>query len=154
MFCCTNICPWTLSFYCIFPSSILVINSFNNSSHKTRLFAYKNAINEPCLTFSVRTSITMINKSRLKADPWWTPTFTENELYSSSSSETAVLQPLWREITPFIKYSGTPFCLKVKWITSLGSQSNIFSRSTIIKKQLLIFGSESFIKSFWNKQHQ
>ena len=37
--------------------------------HKTRSSAYNNSINEPYLTSSVRISITMINKSGLKADP-------------------------------------------------------------------------------------
>ena len=69
------------------------ITSFNDFSHKTRSFAYNNSINEPSPTFSIRTSITIIKKSGLKADPWWTSTCTENELDTSASTETGVLQP-------------------------------------------------------------
>ena len=72
-------------------------------------------------------------KSGLKAAPLWTPTFTENELDSSPSTKTAALQP-YRDITPLTKYSGIHFYLKAKQITSLGTRSKAFSRSTKIKK--------------------
>ena len=79
----------------------------------------------------------MINKSGLKADPWWTTTFTENEPDSSISIETTVLQPLKRD-SIFTKYFGTTFCLKEKQIASLGTRSKAFSRSTIVKNFLLL----------------
>ena len=71
----------------------LFITSFNYSPHKTRSSAYNKSINEPSLTSSVWTFTTMVNKSGVKADPWWTSTFTENELDCSLSTETAILQP-------------------------------------------------------------
>ena len=37
----------------------------------------------------------------------------------------------------YIIYSGTPFHLKATWITSLGTRSKAFSRSTIIKNSFL-----------------
>ena len=81
-----------LSSTAFFHLPYLAITSFNDSPHGTRSSAYKNFINEPSLTSSVRTFITMINKIALKADLWWTPAFTENELDSSPSTEAAVLQ--------------------------------------------------------------
>ena len=128
----------------------LSITSFNYFPHKTRSSAYNISINEPSYTSSIRTSTTMINKSELKADPWWTLAFTENELDNAPSTETAVPQPLERDINPFTTYSGTLFCFKVKQITSLGTQLKAFSRSKNIK-QLFIFGSEFFSKSPQNK---
>ena len=81
-------------FHYIFPSPSLPITSFKNYPLKTKSSTYNNSNNEPSLTSSVRTSITMINKNRLKADSKQTPTFTENELDSSPSTETLVLQSL------------------------------------------------------------
>ena len=58
----------------------------------------------------------------------------ENKVDRSPSTQTEVLQP-------FTKYSGTPFCLKEKQITFLGTRSKAFSRSVNkYKKQILIFG--------------
>ena len=65
---------------------------------------------------------------------------------------------LYKDTTPFIKYSGTPFCLKAKQVTSLGSywnnslgitslsQSKAFSRSTNIKN-IVFFWVWFFFKS-------
>ena len=80
----------------------LAITSFNDSPHKTRSFAYNNSINEPCLT-SLRTSITMMNKSGLETDPLWTPTFLPSDMIFSRTcayqgvrnSQRALLRPFW-----------------------------------------------------------
>ena len=48
------------------------------------------------------------------------------------------MQPLSRSITPFTKYSGTPFRLKAKRITSLGTRSKAFFRSSNIKNNLFL----------------
>ena len=103
----------------------LPVTSYNHSPQKTRLSVYKNSISEPSVTSSVRTSIAMINKSGRRADLWWTPAFTIDELDSSPSTETAVLQLLQKEIT------------KAKWVTSLDTWSKAFSRSTNIKNNFL-----------------
>ena len=80
-----NCIPFVLSTFTFrpFPSTAffyltyLFMTSFNDSPHKARSSAYNNSINEPSLTSPVRTSIIMINKSEIKADPSWPPTFTE-----------------------------------------------------------------------------
>ena len=83
--------PYTAFFHLPY----LPITSFNDSPYKRKFSAYNNSINEPSIASSIKTSITIINKNSLKADLWCTPTFTENELYSSPSTETVVvLQPL------------------------------------------------------------
>ena len=50
------------TFAAFFHLQYLSITSFSGSPHKTRSSAYNNSINEPSLTPSVRTSITMIIK--------------------------------------------------------------------------------------------
>ena len=51
-----------------------------------------------------------------------------------------------------MKYSGTPFRLKAKRITFLGTRSKAFDREiSKYKKQLLIFGFQFFAKSPQNK---
>ena len=70
-----KIIAYILFYWHFFPSTTfsnlpyLSITSFNDFPHKTRSSAYNNSINEPSYTSSIRTSITMINKSELKADP-------------------------------------------------------------------------------------
>ena len=81
--------PSTAFFYLPYLSKA----SFNDSLHKTRSSACNNSVNELYLISSVRTSITIINISRLKASPWLTPTFTENKLDRSLTTEITVLQP-------------------------------------------------------------
>lgn len=88
------------------------IISPKGSPHRARLIVCNKSINEPSLTYSVKTYTTMTNVSVLKAEPWWTPTFLEKESDTSSSTETALLQPWCSGITPCTKSSGTPLSLK------------------------------------------
>ena len=111
-----------------------------DSPHKARLSAHNNSNNEPFLTSSVRTSITITNEVGFKADPEWKPTSTEKEFGDSLSIETAVLQLLHSDITPFTKYSVMPFILLFKKKTNnFWYQKSILDQR--IQKRTFIFQS-------------
>ena len=102
-------------------------------------YIWKNNINQlfglgsSFLASFVTTSITMENSKGLCTEPWWSSTFTSKLLLYEASVLTMVLAQLYKSITACTSQSYTPDFLMAYLITSLGSLSNAFTRSTKVR---------------------
>ena len=118
--------------------------------HTTRSSACNNSINEPSLK-SVRTFITMINKSGLKASPSWTQHSQKMSLivshqlkqqfYNLIKRHNPIPQIFWDTLLPQSKTNNFPW-YPIKSLFQVNKY----------KRQLLIFGCKFFTKSPKSKQ--
>ena len=128
---------------CLSNTTLHVSRSSSTSSrviaHSTRSSANIIAQGGSFSMFSVRTSIIIMNKRGLRADPWCNPTSIGKYSVSPFCVTTCVLHDLYMSCTIWTYSSGTPFFLKHHQIRSLGILSNAFSRSTKTMCKSLFF---------------
>ena len=103
------------------------------SAIKYKSSAYSNSRGKPARSSLEIISITITNSKGLSTDPWSNPTFTLNALLSPSVVLTTVCAPSYIAMTAFTNHSSTPSFLRAHLVTSLGTLSNAFSKSTKAK---------------------
>src|SRR6218665_3758950 len=108
-----------------------------------RSSAYNISQGTSLLMFSDTASITIVNSSGLKHDPLCNPTLISNSAVLPALHLTDVRAPSYIDFISRTIFSVIPFFLRLQYITSLGTLSKAFSRSTNVQ-YLFSFPSRTF----------
>ena len=103
-----------------------------------RSFAYSSSHGQPVRNSQDRASNTMMKSSGLRTEPWWTPTPTPNSSLYPSPTLTLLLTSLYMDWTRRTSHSSIPSLRIAHQMTSRGTRSNAFSRSTKVMSSGLL----------------
>ena len=118
-----------------FSISVFHVCTFTSSSSMDtaliiRSSAYSSSHRQPVRNSLDRASDTMMKSSGLRTEPWWTPTPTPNSSLYPSPTLTLLLTSLYMDWTRCTNHSSIPSLRIAHQMTSRGTRSNAFSRST------------------------
>ena len=118
-----------------FSISVFHVCTFTSSSSMDsaliiRSSAYSSSHGQPVRNSLDRASNTMMKSRGLRTEPWWTPTPTPNSSLYPSPTLTLLLTSLYMDWTRRTNHSSIPSLRIAHQMTSRGTRSNAFSRST------------------------